>query len=138
MYRIWTYSVTEFVKSTTPKRSDLGLSNFCTSKIIMLSTTLIYDFSTETWFGSSNKQHNLNSACSPKQQSINFSSYTIQESPRSRDLNYSNALLFVRVKIINLEPTIRLANFIQVISALKLIQPINNALSTIITQQFAF
>jgi hypothetical protein len=41
--------------------------------------------------------------------------------PRSRDLNYSNALLFIRVKTIKLEPTIRLANFIQVISALKLL-----------------
>jgi hypothetical protein len=30
-------------------------------------------------------------------------------------MNYSNALLFVRVKTIKLEPTIRLANFIQVI-----------------------
>jgi hypothetical protein len=34
-------------KSTTPKRSGLWLSNFSTSKIIRLSTTLLYDFSTE-------------------------------------------------------------------------------------------
>jgi hypothetical protein len=40
------------VKSTTPKWSSLWLSNFSTSKIIMLSTTLLYDFSTGNmiWF----------------------------------------------------------------------------------------
>jgi hypothetical protein len=37
----WTDSVTEFVKSITPKRSDLWLSNFNKSKIIELSTTFL-------------------------------------------------------------------------------------------------
>jgi hypothetical protein len=40
-----------------------------------------------------------------------FSSYTIQELPRSRDLNYSNALPFVRVKLIKLGSTNRLTTF---------------------------
>jgi hypothetical protein len=40
-------SVTEFAKSTTSKRSDLWLSNFNTSKILKLSTTFLYVFSTE-------------------------------------------------------------------------------------------
>ena len=57
-------------------------------------------FLQKTLFGLSNKQHNENNACSPKQQLINFSSYIIQESPCSRDLNYSNTLPIVRVKII--------------------------------------
>jgi hypothetical protein len=42
LYRIWTDSVIEFVKSTTSKRSDVWLSNFNTSKIIMLSTTFLW------------------------------------------------------------------------------------------------
>jgi hypothetical protein len=40
---------------------------------------------------------------------------TVQELPRSRDLNHSNTLPFVRVKTIKLGPTSRITNFIQVI-----------------------
>jgi hypothetical protein len=36
-----------FVKNITPKRSDLWLSNFNTNKIIKLSTTFLYGFSTD-------------------------------------------------------------------------------------------
>jgi hypothetical protein len=52
LFRNSTDSGVGLVKSTTPKRSGLWLSNFCTSKIIMLSTTLLYDLSTENmiWF----------------------------------------------------------------------------------------
>jgi hypothetical protein len=52
LFRNSTDSGAGLVKSTTPKRSGLWLSNFSTSKIIMLSTTLLYDFSTENmiWF----------------------------------------------------------------------------------------
>ena len=52
LFRNSTDSGAGLVKSTTPKRSGLWLSTFCTSKIIMLSTTLLYDFSTENmiWF----------------------------------------------------------------------------------------
>jgi hypothetical protein len=42
LYRIWTDSVTEFVKSITPKRSDLCLSNFNTNKMTELSTTFLW------------------------------------------------------------------------------------------------
>jgi hypothetical protein len=47
LFRNSTDSGAGLVKSTTPKRSVLWLSNFSTSKIIMLSTTLLYDFSTD-------------------------------------------------------------------------------------------
>ena len=54
----------------------------------------------KTQFSSLNRHHDENSACSPKQKLINFSSYTIQELPRSKYLNYSNTLPFVRVELI--------------------------------------
>jgi hypothetical protein len=69
-------------------------------------------FLQKTWFGSLNKQHD---ACSPKQQLIKFSSYSLQKLPRSRDLNHSNTWPPVRVNTIKLGPTSRLTNFIQVI-----------------------
>jgi hypothetical protein len=52
LFRNSTDSGVGLVKSTTPKRLGLWLSNFSTSKIIMLSTTLLYDLSTENmiWF----------------------------------------------------------------------------------------
>jgi hypothetical protein len=55
MYINWTDSVTEFVKSTTSKRSDLWLSDFNTSKIIKLSITFLYGFLQKTQFSSLNK-----------------------------------------------------------------------------------
>jgi hypothetical protein len=73
-------------------------------------------FLQKTQFSSLNKYHEENSACSPKQQIIKFSSYLLQELPRSRNLNHSNTLPSVRVKTIKLGPTSRLTNFIQVIS----------------------
>jgi hypothetical protein len=100
LFRNSTDSGAGLVKSTTLKQSGLWLSIFSTSKIIMLSTTLMYDFSIKTWFGLSNKQHNKNNACSPEQQSINSSFYIIQELPHSRDLNHSSTLPLLRVKLI--------------------------------------
>ena len=115
LFRNSTDSGAGFVKSTTLKQSGLWLSIFSTSKIIMLSTTLIYDFSIKKWFGLSNKQHNENNACSPEQQSINSSFYIIQELPHSRDLNHSSTLPFLRVKLIKWGLASRLTNFIQII-----------------------
>jgi hypothetical protein len=79
LYGNWTDSFTEFVKSITFKRWDLWLSNFNTSKIIKLSTTFLYGFSTETWFSSSNIQNEEITVCSPKQQLIIFSPYLLHE-----------------------------------------------------------
>jgi hypothetical protein len=52
LFRISTDSGAGLVKSTTLKRSGLWLSTFYTSKVIMLYTTLLYDFFTENmiWF----------------------------------------------------------------------------------------
>jgi hypothetical protein len=78
------------VKSTTPKQSGLWVSNFSTSNIMRLSTTLLCGFSTENMISLSNIQYTENSTCIPKQQLIHFSFYTIQEFPHFRDLTYSN------------------------------------------------
>jgi hypothetical protein len=115
LFRNSTDSGVGLVKSTTPKRSGLRLSNFSTSKIIMLSTTLLYDFSTENmiWFIKQTTQKN--NVCSRKQQSINSSFYIIQELPHSRDLDHSSTLPFLRVKLIKWGLASRLTNFIQII-----------------------
>jgi hypothetical protein len=42
LYRNWTDSVTELMKSITSKRSGLWLSDFNTSKLIKLSTTFLW------------------------------------------------------------------------------------------------
>jgi hypothetical protein len=78
-------------------------------------------FLQETQISSLNKQHDENSACSPKQQLVNFSSYLLQELLCSRDLNYSNTLPFVRVKTIY-----------KLLHALELPYTINNVFTTII------
>jgi hypothetical protein len=103
------------VKGTTTKQSGLWLSNFSTSKIIMLSTTLLYNFSTENMIWFIKQQHNENNACSPKQQSIYSSFYIIQELQHSRDLNHSSTLPLLRVKLITWGLASRLTNFIQII-----------------------
>jgi hypothetical protein len=117
------------VKSTTLKRSGLWLSNFCTSKIIMLSTTLLYGFSTENmiWFI---KQTAQQKQCVQPKTAINkFQLLYNSRIPRSRDLNYSNALPFVRVKLIKLGPTSRLTNFSsKSFSALKLSHTFNKCI----------
>jgi hypothetical protein len=115
LYIIWTDSVTEFVNNITHKLSDLWLSNFNTSKIIMLSTTLLYDFSTENiiWFIKQTAQQKQ--CVQPKTTINNFSFHIIQELPHSRDLNHSSTLPFLRVKLIKWGLTSRLTNFIQII-----------------------
>jgi hypothetical protein len=70
------------------------------------------DFLQKTYFSSSNKQHDENSTCSPKQQPIKFSSYSLQKLPRSRDLNHFNTLPFIGVETIKLGLTSRLTNFL--------------------------
>jgi hypothetical protein len=77
MFRNLTDSGAGLVKSTTPKQSGLWLSNFSTSKIIMSSTTLLYDFSIENmiWFIKQTAQ--LKQCVQPKTAINKFSFYLL-------------------------------------------------------------